>query len=73
MAAKLPIAEYKAFRRKYGKLLKSARTVMDTPVQRNVLEGVAATAFQAGYNAGLTAEPTKPLKLKPWKPTAPKL
>jgi hypothetical protein len=71
MATVAPSVEYKEFRRKYAKLLKSARSVMDTPLQRNVVEAVAGTAFQAGFNMARTAAPLKKVKPKKWKTTKP--
>lgn len=71
----LATRDYAVFRTKYKRLLRSAKSVMDTPYQRQVLDGVAGTAFQAGFDAGRQAalQPAKEVKLKPWKakPTTP--
>lgn len=63
----LATEEYRVFLKKYRNLIMSARRSMDTPLQRNLMNAVAATAFQAGFNAGQRAEPGKKLKLRKWK------
>ena len=70
MATALATQEYRSWRRKYKLLLKSARDQMDTPLQRNLIEAVAGTAFQGGFAAGRNAPPEK-LKLHPWKQSHP--
>jgi hypothetical protein len=71
MPSALATQEYKRFRKAYRQLLKSARVQMDTPLQRNIIEAVAGTAFQAGFAAGRNAPPEQ-LKLHPWTKDHPK-
>ncbi len=53
---------YKSFRRKYKHLLLAAKREMDTPLQKGLVDSIAATAFSAGYND--PHRPAKPLDLK---------
>lgn len=57
--------QYNAFRRKYGRMLRAARREMHTPLQKGLVDVIAATAFNAGFNS--PNKPVKPLVLRGWK------
>lgn len=56
---------YKEFRKKYGPLLRAAKREMNTPLQKALVDRIAATAYSAGYNT--PGKPATPVKLKGWK------
>lgn len=58
-------AAYRAFRKKYGPMLRAAKREMTTPLQKGLVDSLAAAAFSAGYNA--PRKPAKPVQLKGWK------
>lgn len=58
-------AGYRRFLRQYKNMLRGAKREMDTPLQRALVDQIAATAFSAGYNA--PRKPVTPLVLKGWK------
>lgn len=57
--------QYRAFRKRYGPLLRAAKREMHTNMQRALVDSIAATAFSAGYNT--PNKPTEPISLKGWK------
>jgi hypothetical protein len=56
---------YKAFRKRYGPLLNSAKREMDTRLQKGLIDAVAGVAFSAGYDT--PREDPKPVKLRSWR------
>lgn len=71
-------AEYRRHMKRHLPLLKAARRDLTTLSQKQYLKTVAATAFAAGYRAGVlskTEKPElprkrlKPFTAKPWNPT----
>jgi hypothetical protein len=60
--------DYLEFRLTYRPLLRAAKREMDTTLQKNLLDTVAAMAFSSGYRAGAKNSPPVPsVKLRPWK------
>lgn len=57
--------QYKAFRKKYGPMLRAAKREMSTTMQRGLVDSIAALAFNAGYNA--PHDRTQQVKLRGWK------
>lgn len=56
---------YREFRKRYGPMLRAAKREMNTPMQKALVDTIAATAFSAGYND--PHRPAKPIRLKGWK------
>ena len=57
---------YRRFRRQYRHLLASAKREMETPLQKSLLDTIAAMAYNAGFNAPRD-EPVKQAKVRSWR------